>query len=66
MKRDTLYHAIHEAAHALVGWHLGLTPKQLQVGKMALNKRGNINFCRPASVGCDEHRYLAITVAGIR
>ena len=64
MKRDTLYHAIHEAAHALVGWHFGLTPKQLRVGKKALNKRGDIDFCSPAAVRCDEHRYLAIAVAG--
>ena len=64
MKRDTLYHAIHEAAHALVGWHLGLTPKQLRVGRMADETDGNTEFCSSAAACREQRRFVAIEVAG--
>lgn len=64
LKRDILYHAIHEAAHALVAWHFGLTPKQLRVGKMANGMDGKFDPCLPETDCWEQHQYLAITVAG--
>jgi hypothetical protein len=61
---DDQYHAIHESAHAVVGLHLGLTPKKISVGRTSSGTSGDIEFCSQAALGRDPLRRLSILVAG--
>ncbi len=58
------YHAIHESAHAVVGYRLRLTPKKVTVGKTSTGTSGNVEFCSNAALQRDPERYLVIAVAG--
>lgn len=61
---DARYHAIHETAHALVGYRLGLTPKTLLLGRTATGTSGSTEFCSNAALRRDPERWLVIAVAG--
>jgi hypothetical protein len=61
---DTPFQAIHESAHALVGYRLGLTPKEIVVGTTSTGTSGGIAFCSRTAVYRDPARYLMIAVAG--
>jgi hypothetical protein len=60
----TRFHAIHEAAHALVGYRLGLTLKTLLPGKTSMGTSGGTEFCSQAALNRNPDRWLVIAVAG--
>jgi hypothetical protein len=61
---DARFHAIHESAHALVGYRLGLTPKTLRLGRTSTGTSGSTEFCSWAALNRNPHRWLVIAVAG--
>ena len=63
---DTRFHAIHETAHALVGYRLGLTPKTLLLAEPSTGTSGSTEFCSQAALHRKPDRWLVIAVAGER
>ena len=60
--RRDWYHAVHEAAHAIVGFVMGLTTK-FMVAKSP-GKTAHIEFCSFSALNRDSTRWLMIAVAG--
>lgn len=58
------YHAIHESSHAVVGIGLGLTPKEIAIGRTSRGTYGGVEFCLPTNVRRDRRRCRMIAVSG--